>query len=927
MHKLKITKRYLLIILISCLLLLISGSIMLSYSTYDSSAGALEIYGEVKSGKGSLTLTVKGGDVNWNSTATNGNPIEAKDLDPYSGILPGSDTLTVSISTSPATGYHRDRVEIPEDNYSVDGLVSRPSWKITIGRWDNFNTVKHVNAYFSPNTYSVSYNLNGGSKSSTYNYYPTSATYDSAFNVGNPTKTGYSFKGWTGSGINTSTAKYGSTKNVATNSWTNSNTVVYYGSYMGFNNLTSSNGGYVTLIANWTANTYTINLDKQSGSGGTSTIYLKYNTGWYSNSGATSSISTISKPTMTGYTFQGYYTEKSGNGTKIIDSTGKIVGSNTYIAESDTLYAYWTPKIYTINLNKQSGSNGTITIYLKYNTGWYSNSAGTTSISAITKPTRTGYIFQGYYTDTEGKGTQIINSNGNFVSGKLTYTTANDTLYAYWIPISYSINFNLGNGSWSGSSPTNNTQYDTALNVPNPKPPTGYTFSGWTASGSNFNSTTARIGTSTNNCNTTWNGTTKTKNTYFKNLSSTNSGKVTMTADYTANSYTVRFNANGGSVSPTTKSVKYDSAYGDLPTPIRTGYNFTGWTLNGTKITSTTTVKTASNHTLVAQWTPASYIVTFYPNGQGGTVNPTTKTVTYDSTYGDLPIPTRAGYIFIGWYTDKSAGTQVLPTTQVKTADNHFLYAHWQDTWANHTESPSLRVPSNPNNASNPYIIDTPGKLAWLAMKTQTNHLSGYYEQTTNIDLNGHKWLPIGTNTYSFKGFYDGKGYAITGLETTEIIEGVSNSTSVNSYVGLFGRTNGAKLNNIYVKEAKIYGHTNVGGIVGYAKGSTVLTSCGFSGTISAQANSGALIGSSVSGVQITDCIVFSANVDKLNSGSATITNTIYVLNGKKGYSSGEFTNWVYVSGMPYPVPKGLSWLANGGSPASKTDIENWAKN
>lgn len=212
MHKLKITKRYLLIILISCLLLLISGSIMLSYSTYDSSAGALEIYGEVKSGKGSLTLTVKCGDVNWNSTATNGNPIEAKDLDPYSGILPGSDTLTVSISTSPATGYHRDRVEIPEDNYSVDGLVSRPSWKITIGRWDNFNTVKHVNAYFSPNTYSVSYNLNGGSKSSTYNYYPTSATYDSAFNVGNPTKTGYSFKGWTGSGINTSTAKYGSTK-------------------------------------------------------------------------------------------------------------------------------------------------------------------------------------------------------------------------------------------------------------------------------------------------------------------------------------------------------------------------------------------------------------------------------------------------------------------------------------------------------------------------------------------------------------------------------------------------------------------------------------------------------------------------------------------------------------------------------------------
>ena len=103
-----------------------------------------------------------------------------------------------------------------------------------------------------------------------------------------------------------------------------------------------------------------------------------------------------------------------------------------------------------------------------------------------------------------------------------------------------------------------------------------------------------------------------------------------------------------------------------------------------------------------------------------------------------------------------------------------------------------------------------------------------------------------------------------------------------------------------------------------------MLTSCGFIGTISAKANSGALIGNSASGVQITDCIVFSANVDKLNSGSANTTSTIYVLNGKKGCSSGEFENWVYVSGMPYPVPKGLSWLAQGGEQATIDDIKNW---
>ena len=239
-------------------------------------------------------------------------------------------------------------------------------------------------------------------------------------------------------------------------------------------------------------------------------------------------------------------------------------------------------------------------------------------------------------------------------------------------------------------------------------------------------------------------------------------------------------------------------------------------------------------------------------------------------------------------------------------------------------DEPSLKVPGNPNTKDNPYLISTPQNLAWLAMEAQTKNLSGYYEQTTNIDLsisvNGikYKWLPIGTDKYYFNGYYDGKGYTITGLETAKTIEGVSNSTSVNSYVGLFGNTNGAKLNNIYVKEAKIYGHTNVGGIVGYASGSTTLSNCGYSGNtsnnnidITAVANSGALIGYSTSStVKITDCIVFNTKLTKLDSGSATISSTVHVLNGARGYTGSSFDNWVYVSGMPTPLPKGLSWLA-----------------
>ena len=55
---------------------------MLSYTTYDSHAAALELYGEIKSGKGTLSLSAKGGDVNWSGTATENSDCGHNDLDP-----------------------------------------------------------------------------------------------------------------------------------------------------------------------------------------------------------------------------------------------------------------------------------------------------------------------------------------------------------------------------------------------------------------------------------------------------------------------------------------------------------------------------------------------------------------------------------------------------------------------------------------------------------------------------------------------------------------------------------------------------------------------------------------------------------------------------------------------------------------------------
>ena len=64
-------------------------------------------------------------------------------------------------------------------------------------------------------------------------------------------------------------------------------------------------------------------------------------------------------------------------------------------------------------------------------------------------------------------------------------------------------------------------------------------------------------------------------------------------------------------------------------------------------------------------------------NANGGSVSPTSKTVTFGSTYGSLPAPSRTGYTFNGWYTAPSGGSRVLGTNTVTTASNHTLYAHW----------------------------------------------------------------------------------------------------------------------------------------------------------------------------------------------------------------------------------------------------------
>ncbi len=152
-------------------------------------------------------------------------------------------------------------------------------------------------------------------------------------------------------------------------------------------------------------------------------------------------------------------------------------------------------------------------------------------------------------------------------------------------------------------------------------------------------------------------------------------GGHTLYARWTGKKSTVTFNANGGTVSPTSQTATYGDAYGTLPTPTRTGYDFAGWYTagsGGNKVTETTTVNKSANHALYAHWTPSKYTVTFV---DGSSISKT-QTVTYGSPYGELPTATAKYQDFLGWYTQENGqGRKIEEDTKVTATGDHTLYA------------------------------------------------------------------------------------------------------------------------------------------------------------------------------------------------------------------------------------------------------------
>ncbi|MDD2537697.1 MAG: InlB B-repeat-containing protein [Candidatus Absconditabacteria bacterium] len=263
--------------------------------------------------------------------------------------------------------------------------------------------------------------------------------------------------------------------------------------------------------------------------------------------------------------------------------------------------------------------------------------------------------------DPTGVGVEVCNRDNELC--KYTSVTNSRSEGCNTTVVNRTVTFN-GNGG-SGHSPTTKTVQNGQAVGTLPTSPTraGYTFNGWyTAASGGTQVTTSTVVTS----------------------------NVTYYAQWTTTvvNRTVTFDGNGGSGhSPTTKTVQNGQAVGTLPTsPTRAGYTFNGWytaASGGTQITTSTVV--TSNVTYYAQWTTTvvNRTVTFDGNGGSGH-SPTTKTVQNGQAVGTLPTsPTRAGYIFNGWYTAASGGTQI--TTSTVVTSNVTYYAQWTTTVVNRT--------------------------------------------------------------------------------------------------------------------------------------------------------------------------------------------------------------------------------------------------
>ena len=401
----------------------------------------------------------------------------------------------------------------------------------------------------------------------------------------------------------------------------------YSGAQTNYGMTASSGGGSVNLN--------TFGTKSSSGSGSF--------TGTYSISGNGSATKTIT------VTFKNYEEDWQGN---VTESATKTVSFSVTVPA-------WTS--YTVKYNANGGSGAPSS-----QTKWKDQ----TLKLSTTKPTRTGYTFQGWATSASGSVA--------YASGANYTANASVTLYAVWKAITYTVKYNANGGS---GAPSNQTKtYGKTLTLGSTIPTrtsiedngtlTEYTFKGWATSA------------------------TSTSVAYKAGASYTANAAVTLYAVWSKtisiNLYDVSYNTNGGSNVISQIKVKGETLKLRSTIPVKNGYTFVGWGLSADA--TTVSYDAGGNYTsdedivLYAIWTPWTHTVTFDINGGTGEVP---KDFVKTTNVDDAIIPecsiAKSGHVFKYWSTQPSgsggenyyAGDGY---TGIKNGGTVTLYAIWDMT-------------------------------------------------------------------------------------------------------------------------------------------------------------------------------------------------------------------------------------------------------
>ena len=329
-------------------------------------------------------------------------------------------------------------------------------------------------------------------------------------------------------------------------------------------------------------------------------------------------------PVRTGYIFLGWTGEGITEPQKTIEIPQGSTGDRTYTAN-------WQVIEYTIITLLEGGNAGSSQVY------FYTVEQTVT----LPTPTRTGYTFLGW----TGEGITTPQPNVTIPKG----STGDKTYIENWELTEYNITMELNGGS--GQEKVVYTMTDEDFELPTPTR-NGYEFVGWTGEGITTPQTSVKIPTGS-------------------------TGNKAYTANWKVIEYTITLDTNGG---PAVSPIKYtvEDSF-TLPYLLRTGYEFVGWTLDGSGMIPATPLiiyyGTTGDLRYKAEWRLAEYTITMDLNGGSGQ-----EKMVYTMTDEDfeLPTPTRNGYEFVGWTGERITTPQTSVKIPKGSTGNKAYTANWK---------------------------------------------------------------------------------------------------------------------------------------------------------------------------------------------------------------------------------------------------------